>query len=86
MRSWGSVMAADALTLMAGLPEAVRGALEARVVEVALLDTGDEAEARAIGELSDRAEEVQVSHQLLQQRHRRVDLGANGDEAAGDER
>ena len=33
--------------------------------EEALLDTGDEAKARALGELSDRAEEVQVAHQLL---------------------
>jgi len=46
-------------------PEAVRGELKARVVEEALLDTGDEAESRALDELSDRAEEVQVKHQLL---------------------
>ena len=63
----GHILARDAHLLETVLdpPEAVRSELEARVVEKTLLNTGDKAEARALTELPDRAEEVQVSHQLL---------------------
>ncbi len=63
----GHVLAGDAHLLEAVLDpsEGLRDELEARVVEEALLDAGDEAEAGGLADLAHLTEEVEVEDELL---------------------